>query len=84
MAKSALIVGAGSGISASFARALARDGLAVLMISSDLPAILGMSDRIGVMRNGKLAQVGAPVDIYERPASRWVAGFVGDAGDGSG
>lgn len=35
-------------------RALAKRGLAVLMISSDLPEILGMSDRIGVMRGGRL------------------------------
>jgi rhamnose transport system ATP-binding protein len=35
-------------------RALARDGLAVLMISSDLPEILGMSDRIAVMRSGTI------------------------------
>jgi rhamnose transport system ATP-binding protein len=38
-------------------RRLARDGLAVLLISSDLPEILGMSDRIGVMRAGTLAAV---------------------------
>ena len=36
-------------------RRLAREGLAVLMISSDLPEVLGMSDRIGVMRGGTLA-----------------------------
>jgi rhamnose transport system ATP-binding protein len=36
-------------------RQLARDGLAVLMISSDLPEILEMSDRIGVMRSGTIA-----------------------------
>ena len=38
-------------------RDLTRDGLAVLMISSDLPEILGMSDRIGVMRGGTLTAV---------------------------
>jgi len=38
-------------------RRLAREGLAVLLISSDLPEILGMSDRIGVMRGGTLAAV---------------------------
>jgi rhamnose transport system ATP-binding protein len=36
-------------------RALAKEGLAVLMISSDLPEILGMSDRIAVMRGGTIA-----------------------------
>ncbi len=38
-------------------RRLARDGLAVLLISSDLPEVLGMSDRIGVMRGGTLVAV---------------------------
>ncbi len=38
-------------------RTLAKQGLAVLMISSDLPEILGMSDRIGVMRGGTLATI---------------------------
>jgi ABC-type sugar transport system ATPase subunit len=38
-------------------RRLAADGLAVIMISSDLPEVLGMSDRIGVMRGGTLAGI---------------------------
>jgi rhamnose transport system ATP-binding protein len=38
-------------------RRLAKDGLAVIMISSDLPEVLGMSDRIGVMRGGTLTAV---------------------------
>ncbi len=38
-------------------RALAKDGLAVLMISSDLPEALGMSDRIAVMRGGTIAAI---------------------------
>ena len=38
-------------------RRLAKDGLAVLMISSDLPEILGMSDRIAVMRGGTISAI---------------------------
>ncbi|RYD18245.1 MAG: sugar ABC transporter ATP-binding protein [Verrucomicrobiaceae bacterium] len=38
-------------------RGLAKEGLAVLMISSDLPEVLGMSDRVAVMRSGKLVDV---------------------------
>ncbi|MEO5959045.1 MAG: ATP-binding cassette domain-containing protein, partial [Opitutaceae bacterium] len=38
-------------------RRLAKEGLAVLLISSDLPEVLGMSDRIGVMRGGTLASI---------------------------
>lgn len=37
-----------------------------------------MSDRIGVMEGGRLLQVGSPEEIYERPASRFVADFIGD------
>ncbi len=38
-------------------RGLAKDGLAVLLISSDLPEVLGMSDRVAVMRGGKLVEI---------------------------
>ncbi len=38
-------------------RRLAKDGLAVLLISSDLPEVLGMSDRIGVMRGGTIVDI---------------------------
>jgi ABC-type sugar transport system ATPase subunit len=38
-------------------RRLAKEGLAVLLISSDLPEVLGMSDRIGVMRGGEMVTV---------------------------
>lgn len=37
-----------------------------------------MSDRIGVMRSGKLLQVGGPRDIYNRPVDRFVADFIGE------
>jgi putrescine transport system ATP-binding protein len=37
-----------------------------------------VADRIAVMNRGRLVQVGTPVEIYERPNGRWVAGFVGD------
>jgi iron(III) transport system ATP-binding protein len=38
-----------------------------------------MSDRIAVMSKGKIQQLGAPLDIYERPVNRFVADFIGDA-----
>lgn len=46
-------------------RELAREGMAVLMISSDLPEILGMSDRIGVMRGGKLVEIFEQADAEQ-------------------
>ena len=36
-----------------------------------------MSDRLAVFNSGKIEQIGAPADVYERPATRFVAGFVG-------
>src|ERR1700743_2308496 len=38
-----------------------------------------MSDRIAVMNEGLVAQVGSPEDLYDRPCSRFVAGFVGES-----
>ncbi|MGE3652446.1 MAG: TOBE domain-containing protein, partial [Reyranellaceae bacterium] len=40
---------------------------------------LTMSDRIAVMNDGKVAQVGRPEDLYDRPTSRFVAGFIGES-----
>src|SRR4029453_10763683 len=36
-----------------------------------------MADRIVLLRDGKIEQAGAPLDLYERPATRYVAGFLG-------
>lgn len=36
-----------------------------------------MSDRMAVMANGKIQQIGPPVEVYERPATEFVAGFIG-------
>src|SRR5262245_17222773 len=38
-----------------------------------------VADRIAVIDHGRLIQVASPAEIYERPASRWVAGFIGEA-----
>ncbi|MEO8135110.1 MAG: TOBE domain-containing protein, partial [Betaproteobacteria bacterium] len=40
---------------------------------------LAVSDRIIVMNQGVIAQMGAPRELYERPASRFIAGFIGEA-----
>ena len=36
-----------------------------------------MSDRMAVMSNGRIEQIGSPVEVYERPATEFVAGFIG-------
>jgi ABC-type Fe3+/spermidine/putrescine transport system ATPase subunit len=54
-------------------------GMTFLHVTHDQEEALAMSDRIAVMNQGRVEQVGAPRDIYENPASRFVAGFVGSA-----
>ncbi len=56
-----------------------RLGLTAVYVTHDQEEALAISDRIVVMRDGRIAQVGAPRDLYERPADRFVADFVGDA-----
>jgi iron(III) transport system ATP-binding protein len=61
-------------------RALQRRlGLTVLYVTHDQEEALAVSDRIIVMSNARIAQDGTPRDLYEAPASRFVADFIGDA-----
>ncbi len=52
-------------------------GLTFILVTHDQTEALTMSDRIVVMRGGKIVQMGSPVDLYERPATSYVAGFIG-------
>jgi putative spermidine/putrescine transport system ATP-binding protein len=54
-----------------------RVGITFIFVTHDQEEALTMSDRIAVFNEGKIQQVGAPPEIYERPASPFVAGFVG-------
>ena len=54
-----------------------RLGTTFLVVTHDQEEALGMASRIAVMNGGKVAQIGAPAEIYERPQSRFVADFVG-------
>jgi spermidine/putrescine transport system ATP-binding protein len=54
-----------------------RLGLTFVYVTHDQEEALSMADRIAVMERGRLAQVGTPDEIYDRPASLFVAGFVG-------
>ncbi len=56
----------------------ARVGITFVYVTHDQDEALTMSDRIGVMHDGRLLQVGAPQDIYEHPTSRFVADFIGE------
>jgi iron(III) transport system ATP-binding protein len=50
-----------------------------LFVTHDQAEALSIGDRVVVMRAGCVEQVGAPDDVYHRPATRFVAGFMGDA-----
>lgn len=54
-------------------------GITFVFVTHDQGEALTMSDRIAVMSQGKVEQVGTPEDIYNRPASLFVAGFIGSA-----
>jgi putative spermidine/putrescine transport system ATP-binding protein len=56
-----------------------RLGITFLFITHDQHEALSMSDRIGVFNRGKLEQVGSPQQVYNAPATRFVAQFVGAA-----
>jgi putative spermidine/putrescine transport system ATP-binding protein len=54
-------------------------GITVLFVTHDQDEALVLSDRIVVMRDGRIEQMATPQDLYRRPANRFVAGFVGEA-----
>ncbi|MBQ6373584.1 MAG: ABC transporter ATP-binding protein [Clostridia bacterium] len=54
-----------------------RLGIAFLYVTHDQEEALNMSDRIAIMNEGRLVQVGTPEDVYERPATRFAADFIG-------
>jgi len=55
-----------------------RLGTTFIIVTHDQEEAMTMANRIGVMDAGRLEQVATPRDLYEAPASRWVAEFVGD------
>jgi len=55
----------------------AEVGITFLVVTHDQEEALTMSDRIAVLRDGRIEQVGAPAEVYERPANPFVAGFIG-------
>ena len=52
-------------------------GITFVYVTHDQEEALTMSDRLAVFSEGRIEQVGAPADVYERPANEFVAGFVG-------
>lgn len=57
---------------------LQRDvGITFLLVTHDQEEALSMSDRVCVMREGRIVQTGSPRELYDRPVNRYVADFVG-------
>ncbi|SEF02453.1 putative spermidine/putrescine transport system ATP-binding protein [Rhizobiales bacterium GAS188] len=56
-----------------------RLGITFIYVTHDQREALVMSDRIAVMNNGRIEQLGSPGDLYDRPANRFVASFVGES-----
>jgi putative spermidine/putrescine transport system ATP-binding protein len=61
-----------------FLKSLQQDlGITFVYVTHDQDEALTMSDRLAVFDQGRIVQIGAPAEIYERPANAFVAGFVG-------
>jgi putative spermidine/putrescine transport system ATP-binding protein len=56
-----------------------RLGITFVFVTHDQGEALSMADRVAVFSEGRVAQVGTPAEIYERPATRFVADFVGSS-----
>jgi iron(III) transport system ATP-binding protein len=54
-------------------------GLTMVYVTHDQKEALTLADRLAVMQQGRLVQVGKPQDVYNRPANRFVASFLGDS-----
>jgi putative spermidine/putrescine transport system ATP-binding protein len=52
-------------------------GITFVYVTHDQEEALAMSDRLAVMNQGRIEQLGAPTEVYERPATEFVAGFIG-------
>ena len=61
-------------------KALQRQvGITFVLVTHDQDEALGMADRVAVLNRGRVEQIGAPREVYERPATAFVAGFVGSS-----
>ena len=61
------------------AEILRAAGTSALLVTHDQEEALSLADVVAVMRDGRIEQAGSPEEVYGRPATRWVAEFLGDA-----
>jgi len=75
----ALDVGLRVSLRQQVAAILRRAGASALLVTHNQEEALSLADVVGVMRAGRIEQLGAPEEVYRRPTTRWVAEFLGDA-----
>lgn len=63
---------------ADIRRICKESGLTAIYVTHDQKEALAIADRLAVMNAGRIEQVGAPREVYSRPATRFVAGFIGE------
>ena len=68
-----------AGMQVELRQLIKRLGLTAIFVTHDQEEALTMSDRIAVMRNGRLEQVGPPDTVFDRPATAYVADFIGSS-----
>ncbi len=67
------------GLQLELRRLHAELGITFIYVTHDQDEALTMSDRIAVVNEGKIAQLGTPEDLYDRPSDRFVASFIGES-----
>ncbi len=75
---SALDAGMRSQIRRDVKRILRQIGITTIVVTHDQDEAFVLGDRVGLMREGRLVQVGPSTELYDRPMDRWVADFVGE------
>jgi iron(III) transport system ATP-binding protein len=65
-------------VRADVAELMRRVGMTSVFVTHDREEAFVLGDRVAVMRDGALIQAGTPLEVYEEPATAWVAGFLGD------
>jgi multiple sugar transport system ATP-binding protein len=62
---------------AELKKIVARLGTTTLYVTHDQAEAMSLGDRVAVMRDGRIAQLGTPMEVYDRPQERFVGGFLG-------
>ena len=62
---------------AELKRIVQKIGTTTLYVTHDQAEAMSLGDKVAVMRDGRIAQLGAPLEVYDRPSDRFVGGFLG-------